>query len=134
MSKLYECLSRLQTINDNGDYSIGLAQDIESSKEEIKDLRRRNKILLERLHNSKQDNRTNRDRLRSSILKLMKNNRELWDKSFDHDLRDDYVKIQNKLHGINCLISDLVMYRDDISCCPGRFQRVVDELIKELDD
>ena len=36
MSKLLECLSKLQSINDdNTEYSIALAQDIEAAKSEL---------------------------------------------------------------------------------------------------
>ena len=51
-------------------------------------------------------------------------------------LCNSHVANQNyadTIMGIKCLITDLAMYRDDISSCPCRFQRIVDELIKELD-
>lgn len=51
-------------------------------------------------------------------------------------LCNSYVANQNyadTIMGIKCLITDLAMYRDDINNCSGRSQRIVDELIKELD-
>lgn len=100
----------------------------------IKELRERNKILLDRLHNSKRDNRENRDRQRSNIYKLVILNDDLINKSYNHELRNANVKLYGQLQGIKCLISDLAMYKVDINNCPGRFQRVIDELIKELDN
>jgi hypothetical protein len=58
------------------------------------------------------------------------------------DFCEDKRKLENtslprisqlKLIGLEALICDLAMYREDIRDAPGRFQRVVDCLIERLE-